>query len=115
MTWKGFLVVIVPLFAGWAYVDRQSTERAAEELNVKIESRVSRSEFSQHVAQQNRWQDRMESKLDGLTREAVNQTNDINQAQYLFVRLPASESELKDARVRDIIRGTLRGAVNATP
>lgn len=42
-------------------------------------------------------------QVSGLTKTAAIETQDVNQAQYLFVKLPPSERELEDARVRDVL------------
>lgn len=99
VTWKGFATVMVTFAVALIGVDWSNSK----ETNAKIETRVSRDEFIQHVVQQNRWQDRMDARMDALSKAAVNETNDINQAQYLFVKLPESEEELRDKRIRDIL------------
>lgn len=51
-------------------------------------------------------------ELSSINRTAAVETQDVNQAQYLFVKLPPGEQELKDQRIREIlsekrlIRGT---------
>lgn len=99
MTWKGFSTVMVTFAVALIGVDWSNSK----ETNAKIETRVSRDEFIQHIAAQNRWQDRMDSRIDALGRAAVNETQDMDQAQYLFVKLPESDSELRDQRIRDIL------------
>lgn len=96
VTWKGFLVVIVPLMAIVMGVEH----RSLEDLDAKVDTRVSRDEFTTHVANQNRWQDRMESKLEALSKIGVIEDGD--QFQYVLVQLPAGEV-LHDQRVRDVL------------
>lgn len=102
VTWKGFTLAMLPMAVAFVGVNWDSVR----DLESKIESRVSREEFSQHVANQNRWQDRMESKLDSLTAATVQPSGDVSQAQYVLVQLP-TEAELREETIRELSREIL--------
>lgn len=95
VTWKGFAGVMVTVGAILVGLDWFNSK----ETNARIETRVSRDEFIQHVTAQNRWQDRMESRLDA--RAGVHQEADVR--QNLFVELPDAEARLRDQRIREIL------------
>lgn len=42
-------------------------------------------------------------QVSQLSRTAAVETHETNQAQYLFVKLPLSETEMHDQRVRDVL------------
>lgn len=109
MTWKGFTIAMIPLATALVAVNRDSVM----DLESKIESRVSRDEFVQHIQAQNRWQDRMDSRMDALSAAAVQQTNDMTQAQYILVQRPLTAEELHDQRVREIL--SKQGKIDAAP
>lgn len=109
MTWKGFAASMITVSLGLIAINRDSVS----DLEAKIESRVSREEFVQHVSSQNRWQDRVEAKLEALSAAALDPAGDVNQAQYVLVKLPPSETELFHQTVRDVL--IQQGKIDGTP
>lgn len=64
---------------------------------------VTREEFASHVIQQNRWQDRMDSRMDSISRPMSLEIGD-GQTQIVMVMSPEVVAEiLRDERIKQRI------------
>lgn len=73
--------------------------------NAKIETRVSREDFAVHVAQQNRWQDKIEQRLDTLAARPVGFSLDgQRQFQLVLVEIPDTDADRHELRVREAMQ-----------
>lgn len=85
VTWKSACLVLITqsvaiMLAGWD---------TANEINGKVDTRVSRTEFEQHVVNQNRWQDRVDARLDAMSKSTA--FNDEGMPANALVRGPSGQ------------------------